>query len=69
MSATLEVNPILQNGPNALTEVVLHGEYDPPDVRHRGTAEFFLERRVVNAALHVFLDGLVSSLEELVPEP
>lgn len=65
VQATLELNPVVPHGPAVLTELVLHGEYDPPPNRQARATDFFLERRLANAVLHTFLDNLATAIETL----
>lgn len=60
--ARLDINTLV-DGPEALTELVLHGDYSPPPRSGQSAADFFLERRAVNATLHHFLDAVVQVIE------
>ena len=63
--ARIEITPILSDGPESVSELVLHGEYRPPD-ESRGAGEFFLERRLVDAKSVTFLNHLAHEIEERI---
>ncbi|MFT5203717.1 MAG: hypothetical protein ACI9C1_003118 [Candidatus Aldehydirespiratoraceae bacterium] len=60
----LDLRPLVKMGPSAMTEIVLRAEYTPSAVSRRSPEAVLFGRRVVKAALHRFLDDVVSGLDD-----
>ena len=62
VDAQLDLVPLVPAGPEALTVLSIHGHYMPPPSMFASMEEAVLGRRIVDAAMHRFLNHLADSL-------
>lgn len=64
LDATLLIHAVIQSGPSAVTALSVVGEFAPPSSLFRRFDEALFTRRVLDAAVHKFLQSVVSLLQE-----